>query len=219
MPKDALKATSKAHTIYKTTDGKRVPGATTITGLLNKPHLMKWNNVMGLEGIDTSKYVDAAARVGTLAHLMIQNFLQNESTDTSDYSANEVLLAENALISFFNWEKQHNISVIACEKPFVSDKHVYGGTIDCYCLLDGVPTLLDFKTSKATYADHLVQLAAYRKLLDEHGYEVKQCRILRVGRDESEGFEERVLTDTSKYFEIFLRLLDVYYLKREVGWK
>lgn len=40
MGKDKLKPISKAHVIYKTSDAKRVPGATTITGLLNKPYLV-----------------------------------------------------------------------------------------------------------------------------------------------------------------------------------
>ena len=38
MAKDRIKGIAKAHTVYKLKDGKRVPGATTITGLLNKPH-------------------------------------------------------------------------------------------------------------------------------------------------------------------------------------
>ena len=44
-------------------------------------------------------------------------------------------------------------------------------------------------------------------------------RILRIGRDETEGFEERVVADTSTYFKIFASLLTVYYAKKEVGWR
>ena len=65
---DKLKKASRAHTRYYTTDGTLVPGSTTITGLLNKPALVKWANNLGLQGIDSSKYVDKAARVGTLIH-------------------------------------------------------------------------------------------------------------------------------------------------------
>jgi hypothetical protein len=49
---DKIKSISKAHTIYKTAEGVRVPGATTITGLLNKPYLVPWANKLGLEGIE-----------------------------------------------------------------------------------------------------------------------------------------------------------------------
>ena len=220
MATDKIKGISKAHTIYKLADGKtRVPGATTITGLLNKPYLVKWANNLGLEGIDSSTYTDEAAKIGTLAHAMVQADLQKEKLDMNQFSKTQIDLAENALISFYEWKNRHEIVPLQCETPMVSEKNRYGGTIDCYCLLDGVPTLLDFKTGKAIYEEYFVQLAAYRNLLEESGLPVQRCQILRIGRDETEGFEERSIADTSKYFQIFMRLLDVYYLKRELGWK
>ena len=218
MAKDILKKTAKAHTIYKTSEGVRVPGATTITGLLNKPHLITWANRLGLEGVDSTKYRDDAASIGTLAHAMVQAHLTNEELDTEQYSPIELDLASNAVLSFHEWQKQHRLNVLLCEEPLVSDKYRFGGTIDCYCTLDGVPTLLDFKTGKAIYDEHFVQLSAYKMLLQEHGYTVDQCRILRIGRDETEGFEERTVTDTSDYFLIFSSLLDIYYAKRRLKW-
>lgn len=215
---DKIKNISKAHTIYKTSDGRRVPGATTITGLLNKPYLITWANKLGLEGVGSTKYRDEAADVGTLAHAMIQAHLEGGEIDEAQYSPIDIDLAQNAVISYFEWEKQHEINPVKCEWAMVSDSLLYGGTIDCYCHLDGVPTLLDFKTGKAIYDEYFVQLAAYRELLEENGYTVAQCRILRVGRDETEGFEERTVTDTRKYFEIFRSLLNVYYLKKELKW-
>lgn len=214
--KDELKTVSRAHVVYKTSDGKRVPGTTTITGLLNKPQLVAWANRLGLEGIDSSKYVDAAAEVGTAAHRMIECHLTGETFETERYSPHTVGLAENALISFYEWADRHRVRVIATEMQLVSDRLRYGGTIDCLCEMDGELTLLDFKTSKAIYDEHFIQLAAYRALLEEAGHKVARCRILRVGRDESEGFEERSMSDTSKHFEIFQHLLAVYYLRKEL---
>lgn len=217
---DKIKKVAKAHTVYKLADGKtRVPGTTTITGLLNKPYLVKWANNLGLEGIDSSTYTDEAAKIGTLAHAMVQANLQKDELDTAQYSPVQLDLAENALISFFEWKSRHEIEPIKCEEAMVSEELKYGGTIDCYCMLDGVPTLLDFKTGKAIYDEYFVQLAAYKNLLEELDLPVQQCRILRIGRDETEGFEERTVTDTRKYFEIFKNLLNVYYLKKELGWK
>ena len=219
MAKDNLKNVSRAHIRYKTSDGKVVPGATTITGLLNKPYLIKWANNLGLEGIDSSTYTDEAAKTGTLAHAMIQADLQHETLDPFLYSPVQVDLAENSVLSYFEWKKRHDIKPIWCETPFVSDRMKYGGTVDCYCILDGKPTLLDFKTGKAIYEEYFVQLAAYAELLRENGYEVEECRILRVGRDATEGFEERSVADTRKWFEIFQSLLNIYYLKKELNWK
>lgn len=219
MNKDKLKGASRAHVRYKTSDGKVVPGATTITGLLNKPYLVKWANNLGLEGIDSSTYTDEAAKTGTLAHAMIQADLQGETLDLSQYSPVQVDLAENAVLSWFEWKKRHDITPVHCEVPFVSDRMKYGGTVDCYCMLDGKSVLLDFKTGKAIYEEYFVQLAAYAELLREAGLPVDECRILRVGRDATEGFEERSVSDTRKWFEIFRSLLNVYYLKKELGWK
>ena len=216
--KDKLRKVSKAHIRYKLADGKVVPGATTITGLLNKPQLVRWANKLGLEGIDSSKYTDEAAAVGTLAHEMVQAHLQGEKVDTNTFSPLQVELAENALISFYEWLARHDVEPILCEVPMVSEEYKFGGTVDCYCKLDGVPTLLDFKTGKAIYDEYFVQVSAYKQLLVERGYPVERVQILRIGRDETEGFEERAITDTRKYFQIFENLLNVYYLRKELGW-
>ena len=215
---DQLKPISKAHVVYKTADGKRVPGATTITGLMAKPFLIKWANDLGLEGIDVNKYVDEAAAIGTLAHQMVQDHLQHRPTPTVNYSPIQVSLAENSMLSYLHWEESHDIQPIICEVPMVSEQKRYGGTVDCYCKLDGVPTILDFKTGKAVYPEYFVQVAAYQNLLIENGYPVEQIKILRIGRDETEGFEERTVTDARDYFAIFEHLLGVYYLRKKVKW-
>lgn len=219
MAKDKIKKVAKAHVRYKTSDGTVVPGATTITGLLNKPFLVTWANRLGLEGIDSSKYTDEAAKIGTLAHALIQSHLTAEELDMSDFSPVQVDQAENAILSFFEWKKKHELEPLQCEAPFVSDEMKYGGTIDCYCLLDGKATLLDFKTGKAIYDEYFVQLAAYKHLLEEKGFPVEEVRILRVGRSEDEGFEERSVPNTEPYFEIFTNLLNIFYKKKELGWK
>lgn len=216
--KDKIKGISKAHTIYKTTDGQRVPGATTITGLLNKPFLITWANNLGLEGIDSTKYRDEAADVGTLAHLMVQAHLQGFEINYDEFSPLSIDLATNAVLSYLEWEKGHSIKPILCETPLVSDLKRYGGTIDCYCELDGKKVLLDFKTGKAIYDEYFVQLAGYAELLREKGHEVEECHILRIGRDETEGFEERTVKNWDKYYYIFDSLLGIYRMKKELKW-
>ena len=217
--KDKIKGSSKAHTIYKLADGTRVPGATTVTGLLNKPYLIKWANNLGLDGIDSSKYVDEAAKTGTLAHALILEHLTGEKVDLTQFSAQQIDLAENSIISYFEWEKRHKVEPVWCERPMVSEKMRFGGTIDCLAYIDGELELIDFKTGSAVYPEYFVQTAAYRKLLEENGFDVKRIRILRIGRDETEGFEERVVSDSRKYFEIFEHLLGIYYLKRDLNWR
>ena len=69
---------SKVHTVYKTGDSIRVPSVTTILGVLSKPALIPWANRLGLQGIDSSKYVDRLATIGTLAHYWIESYINGE---------------------------------------------------------------------------------------------------------------------------------------------
>ena len=218
VDEDKIKKVSAGHTVYKLKDGTRVPGASTVAGLLGKPQLVRWANKLGLEGIDCGKYTDESAAVGTLAHAMIIAHIKGERLNTEGYSPMQVDLAENSLISFFDWLKRHSLTPIFCEQPFTSEKLRFGGTPDCYCLLDGESVLLDFKTGKSIYGENLVQIAAYKQLVEERGYPVNACIVLRVGRDEDEGFEEHSVGDCGAYLEIFKKLLDVYYLKKAVKW-
>lgn len=186
----------RAHTTYRTESGRIVPGVTTILGIINKPQLIKWANNLGLRGIDSTKYVDETARVGTLAHAMIQEylggFLGGKTTwNRGDYTPNEIDLAENALIKFLEWEKRSAVEPVKVELPLVSELRLYGGTIDFYGRVDGRYYLIDFKTSAKLYVEHSLQVAAYWNLLREHGYKIDGVKLLRIGRDNSEGFEDK----------------------------
>jgi hypothetical protein len=208
---------TRAHTRYYTSDKKLVPGATTVLALLNKPALVKWANNLGLQGIDSSKYVDSTAQIGTCAHLLVQCHLSGEEPDLSQFSPDTISQAENSLISFYEWEKSHTIKPILLEKAMVSDTYRYGGSIDCYAEIEGEPWLLDFKTGKAVYDEMAIQLAAYRNLLQEHGYPVQGCRILRIGRSEDEGFDDKVFPAKflDRQWQIFKHLAEIYWLKKE----
>lgn len=203
-------------TIYKNKEGKRLAGVTTIIGLLNKPQLVSWANRLGLDGIETNKYVDDLAGVGTLAHQMVFAYLTGKKLNTDDYSKNDISRAENAVISFFEWAKDKDIKVILAETPLVSEKMQYGGTPDLYAVINGEKTLADFKTGNAIYDEYFLQLAAYRMLLEENGHEASKAIIVRIGRDETEGFETRTVTSFKLYEEIFKNLLNIYNLKKQL---
>ena len=214
---------SKQHTVYKNKEGKRVPGTTTITGVMDKPALLAWANRIGLEGIKMREYVDDKADIGSLAHYLALNcHLGGEKIDTDDYSKNQISQAENALLKFFEWEKQNKIELIKIsgvpmiEVPLVSEVHQYGGTCDLYCILNGVPTLIDLKTGKGIYPEAFTQVAAYQYLLQENGYPVEDVRMLRIGRDESEGFEDRKVPLLELHFKRFLICSELYQINKKL---
>jgi hypothetical protein len=72
------------------------------------------------------------------------------------------------------------------EIPLVSDTLRYGGTLDAIGQVGGERALIDFKTSNGTYADHVIQVAAYANLWSERFPEQPLeggVHILRFGKD------------------------------------
>ena len=208
---------TKAHIRYKLPDNTPVPGITTVLNLLNKPALVPWSNKLGLQGIDVNKYVDDKADIGTLAHAMITDRLIGVETSTDDYSANQISLAENAVLSFYEWEKEHAIQeVYFVERPLVSIEHGYGGTLDIYAKVNGREEIIDLKTGTGIYPEHIYQVATLKKLLEENGHKVSGVRVLNIPRTEDESFAEQIPSekDMENGWLIFWHLLQIYRLKK-----
>jgi len=195
MAKEAPQKRHKTHQQYHNAAGVRLPGVSTIVGVMDKPALVRWANNLGLDGIDSTKYVDSLAAAGTLAHYLAECELGGVKPDDdylAEFSRVDMDLAENSMLKFYEWLDHHDIEVLGTEVQLVSEKHQYGGTCDIYAAVDGIPTLVDIKTCKAIYGQEdskWTQLAAYRMLLEESGCVVEDEYILRIGRNESEGFE------------------------------
>lgn len=214
---------TKAHTIYKNQDGQRVPGTTTITAELgwNKQILIRWANNLGLKGIDSNKFRDEKADAGTLGHLFIMNYLRKKKTDTSEYSKKIIDMAENSMLSFLEWEKEHKLEPILIEEPLVSEDWGFGGIPDYFGFVNDNPELIDFKTGSGIYDEAVIQVAAYRQLIihsDKTNELPKKVRILRIPRSNDEAFEERLLSgkELKVAWNIFLNCLNIYRLKKEL---
>lgn len=210
---------TKAHTIYRLANGDRVPGVTTICGVLAKPALIEWANRIGLEGIEMRRYVDDKADIGTLAHDMVICSLMGEEADTSDYSANQIEQARQAFNSFSNWYKSHDVTLIDAEKELVSEEFKFGGKFDCYAKIDGVLTLLDFKTGSGIYPEHLIQVAGgYGILFNENLLQYGEVRILNIPRTKNENWGELVIGQEQINLNkaMFLALRQVYELQKKL---
>ena len=207
---------SRAHTVYKLADGRKVPGVTTIVDILDKPALILWANRLGLQGIDSSKYRDDKADIGTLAHYMILCYLRGEKPNTSEYSASQIDQAENAFIKFLDWSKGKKLEPEFIEVPLVSELHGFGGTPDFAGLIDGVASLVDFKTGSGIYDEMPIKLAGYRQLLIDNLFIPAQCHILRIGRDDAEGFEHRPYNKLDLHWQVFEHCLEIYRLRKQM---
>ena len=208
---------TKAHTVYKLLNGERVPSVTTVLGILQKPALLEWAYQCGLKGEDYKAVRDRAGDIGTLAHYLIMCHLKGEKPDTGEYSAQDIDKAETCFLKYLEWEKGRKLTPVLVENAFVSEDYQFGGTVDFFGPIDGVWTLQDFKTGKAIYSEAFAQVAAYKHLIEEcTGHRVDSIRILHIGRDETEGFEERVVNNAEKYWTLFQYCLAIYNLQKEL---
>ena len=208
------------HTKYTLKDGTLVPGVTTILKLLSKEALVGWANRLGLENIEVRRYVDELADIGSLAHYFVDCDVKGKPRDPEtlkDYTENHRVGAEICFNKFLEWKKETGFEPIKSEINLVSEKYRFGGTVDLYGLRHNKKTLVDFKTGNSIYPEAFTQVSAYKVLLLENGYEVEDQRIIRIGRSENEGFEDRYSPSPMLHFERFKKLLDVYNINKELG--
>lgn len=208
---------TNGHQKYYTTEGVLVPGVTTILNLLAKPALIDWAWKLGIKGKDYRAVRDNAGDTGTIAHLLCECDMQGEKPDLTIYSQALVEKAKVSFMAFLDFKKNNNIVPIKNELQLVSDTLLYGGTIDCYCELNGHKTLLDFKTSSGFYPEMRLQLAAYKNLLEENGCPVEKVHLLRIDKDNGE-FTDHTINTLDREFDMFKALRKVYEFK-QIVWK
>jgi len=210
-----MSAKTKAHQRYRTSDGLVVPGATTVINELgwNKASLIAWARREALAGNDPDKTRDEAASVGTCAHYLCECDAKGIVPDLSDYSKNQIDIAENCYIGYLDWKKKQGIVKIDSELSLVSERHRFGGTIDMLCSGNDRVILGDIKTSKGIYPDHKIQVAAYYHLLLENGYKVDDVYILHLAKTGE--FSYHRVTDLEMYWEVFEHCLALWKLHKQ----
>jgi len=206
---------TKLHTVYKLPNNERVPSVTTVLSVLEKEGLHGWIARVTKDGQDWRSVRDAAADAGTLAHSLILAHLKGETLNTDEYSKDTINQAENSFLSYLSWEKGKDIKPVLVETPLVTEMG-YGGTPDLYAVIDGVPSLVDFKTGKSIqYDEYVIQVSAYNRLLIDNGYEpAESWRLLRIGRGEDDSYEERYIRDIGTAWQIFVHCLEIYKLQK-----
>jgi hypothetical protein len=198
------------HAPYRLQDGSIVPGVTTILNGLDKGEGMwYWAWDLGRQGLDYREVRDAAARVGTLAHHLIACHLNCEEPSTSEFSPAEVDKAGRCFRKYLAWEKENPLTPVMIEEQLVSELFKYGGTPDLLAEIDGKFVLIDFKTGGGVYDSYFCQLAAYRKLLEEQGWEVAGARVLRISPDENDRIEVAKALDYDRDWQIFQHALGI----------
>ena len=149
---------------YITAAGNAYPSVTAITSLVNEGAIQEWRNRVGEEKANAIS-LKASTR-GTQVHSIIEKYINNE--DTSDFLPHIKQSLENLkpLID------KHVTKVFGTEVALYSDHLQVAGTCDAVVEWDGIPTIVDWKTSrrpkkKANIGNYFMQLAAYAVMWEE----------------------------------------------------
>ena len=220
MATEKVRSIRNAKPRYETSTGEWVPGVTTILQLRAKPALVGWAFKVARDNPNLSalsNYVDDLAEIGSVAHLLITAHLQGTQADLSDHAPSVVEAARVPYNKFLEWQRGKKMDVIGADVAFVSDEYRFGGTLDLLANIDGLVTVVDFKTGRAIYNEYFYQVAAYAKLVEEKlKMRPAALRILQIGRTGNEGFGERVVEDYENYWLAFKALRDLYQVEREI---
>ena len=188
---------AQRHTVYKNAAGKRVPSVTTILGVIAKPALIPWANKLGLDGIVYEDYMKESAKMGTLAHEIIQEDLGGIAFqwDRGAYTPDQVSQASNSVVNFQQWASSNKLDIEHIELAVINEAYQYGGRVDLIAKLGEERWLIDFKTGKSgIFKEHEAQVAAYYKALVANGYRIDGVRILRIARVDEGGFQDHVMS-------------------------
>jgi hypothetical protein len=149
---------------------------------------------------------------------MIDASVKGKKLKLSEFPIKIVEQAKICFKNFEEWKSRHSFEAIETEISLVSEKHKYGGTLDCVALVDGKLSLTDWKTGKEVYEDHIIQCVCYKQLWDENfpdnpidgGF-----HILRTGK-EIAMFSYNWYAEFPDAWDAFLHLRALYDLHKTI---
>ena len=206
---------------YKTKDGKKVPGVTTIIGRFKDSGALLWwafeQGKAAERGEINSLYDkrDEAADAGTLAHSMVEKHINGEEVKPSDNKA-----AQQGYENYLQWEKDNKITIVEQEIQLVSEVCRFGGTPDAIGIdSQNRVVLLDWKTSSSgPYVDWLLQLAAYKILWTENNPDqpiTGGFHLLKFSKEYAD-FSHFFWSELDDAEEYFIHLLKAYALDKKL---
>jgi hypothetical protein len=203
------------HQKYHLSDGTQVPGGSTICKIGDDAGaLLYWAWNLGREGKDYRKERDRAADIGTIAHFLIECFMNNQVADLSDYEQEDIDKALMCYNKFVDWWDEQSLEKVATEIQLVNEFYKYGGTIDLIARTQkGEHILLDFKTSKKISESYWRQCAGYAQLWNSNNpaNPIKNHAIVRIGKQEEGDFEVVWKDNLSTEWYVFQKQVELYW--------
>lgn len=152
------------------------------------------------------KLLREAADIGSKAHELLEWQMRMELCQKVGPSPILGPQSQFAYAALQKWRESHKVKPVLVEFTVHSTQYGYAGTADLLAEVDGVLTLLDYKTGKKIYRESLMQNAAYRHALREMGLgAAEQGLIVRLPKTEDDpGLEVVNAGDEQANFEAFL---------------
>ena len=150
--------------VYNTPDGNQYPSVTSVLSIINEEQIAAWRKRVGE---DTANQVShRAASRGTSVHSIIERYLKNE--DTSEFLPH----IKQSLQNLRPILDRSVGKIFGLESALFSRHLGLAGRVDCIAEFDGVPSIIDFKTSrypkkKESIPNYFAQASAYAIMFEE----------------------------------------------------
>ena len=161
---DLDSVTSKRGRCYRDPSGVEYPSVTTILKILSEDSIKKWRQRVGEE--EANRVSSRASSRGTQVHSIVEDYLNNE--DTRDYFPH----VKQSLQNLRPILDKSIGRIFGLEVALFSSYLGMAGRCDCIAEFDGVPSIVDFKTSlrpkkKEHISNYFAQASAYAIMFEE----------------------------------------------------
>jgi len=157
--------------------------------------------------------LERAGAIGTQVHHWIEWKLRQQLGQPVGAPPKVDEPARCACFAFLAWAERVRLAPRLIEQTVWSKKHRYAGTMDLLADVDGVLTLVDFKTGKAIYPEAHVQNVAYQVALAEMGHAAPAegliVRLPKVSTEKDE-LEFATVPPVADLFPVFLAVREVW---------
>ena len=152
---------------YTTPTGEKLPSITTVLSILSEQHIYEWRKRVGAE--EANRVSRAATTRGTALHALVERYVKNEEVVLTGSEMPNVLQMFRAILPTINTRIG---KVFLQEAPLYSLHLGVAGRTDLIAEFDGVPSIIDVKTSSRVkkrddVQSYFMQEAAYAIMYEE----------------------------------------------------
>lgn len=183
------------------------PSSTTILNAYpQSAHLTKWIADNGWN--ESQRIKSEAGERGTAIHKGIEYLLDgNEITEGSSLPGlhHSISLEEYwKLSTFVAWFNEYQPKIIAKEMKIFSKKGKYAGTLDALIEVEGLVTIIDWKSGSGLHDHFPLQFASYAKAIEENtDLEIVQTAALLLGASNKNGYRYVVYPNWREHYKVF----------------